>query len=87
MDSEALLALAFNRGSDARLLGRSRLANPYAPPTSALARAWDHGWHHVQSHWGHGACGRWKVSPLPLLELTAEEQEVLDFLDREFADA
>jgi ribosome modulation factor len=53
--------IAFNRGSDARLAGRSTRANPYAD--AALGRQWLEGWHNVD--WGWGRDAKWPVAPLP----------------------
>lgn len=57
-----LRAEAFNRGSDARIAGKSLWADPYAK-NGHLTYFWRQGWHDVDNHWGEWA--RWPVAEIP----------------------
>ena len=48
---------AFNQGSDARFLGRSKRYNPYR--THLLALYWNLGWNHVDKFWAVDVAGCW----------------------------
>ena len=60
---------AFSEGSDARLKGLPRSANPYAPKVSnnPLYLAWQRGWDDVSKKWGVRVRNRWSFPPLPPL--------------------
>lgn len=53
---------AFNKGSDARVMGIPLGSDPYSR-NSILTQAWRQGWHDVDMHWGEWA--RWPVKKLP----------------------
>jgi hypothetical protein len=55
--------IAFNEGSDARILGIPISANPYKNEDRGMAGYWENGWWHVQAKRGRDA--RWPVRPLP----------------------
>jgi ribosome modulation factor len=58
-------ALAFNRGSDARLAGLPLSMCDYSGSTEqSEVLAWKDGWRNVDSYWGTGVNGRWYVEPL-----------------------
>jgi hypothetical protein len=59
-------ARAFNRGSDARLAGRSIGANPYRGD-GFYADSWRRGWQDVDRYWGSWVERRWPVRPLPVV--------------------
>ena len=63
-------AVAFNRGSDARLAGQPQTMNPYLGVDDKRYRRWLEGWEHMDSFWGHDA--QWPVRPLPVLPAQAE---------------
>jgi hypothetical protein len=69
-------AIAFNRGSDARLRGRPILTNPYSWAEACVAcQAWQAGWLDVHSNWGRHVRGRWPVATLPrVAEAAAPER-------------
>lgn len=57
------IAIAFNRGADARLAGKPLKANPYRYGFEPYERKhWKWGWMDVAKHWGVDA--RWRVRPL-----------------------
>lgn len=55
-------AKAFNKGSDARIAGRSLMTNPY-PVEGSLTDYWIQGWKDVNNNWGLWA--RWPVMSIP----------------------
>lgn len=57
-------ALAFGRGSDARLRGEPIATCPYEAATN-MAAAWRQGYGHCSRHWGVAVKGRWLVRELP----------------------
>ena len=57
---------AFNRGSDARLMGLSRACNPHHGWREAsLHASWNSGWSDADQWWGKWVRGRWPVKRLP----------------------
>ena len=58
--------LAFNLGSDARLMGLDRWNNPYLSD-SHMGRKWKEGWESIHYGWGVEVKGRWRYKLLPLL--------------------
>ena len=57
-------AVAFNSGSDARLVGQPETANPY--DTDVMRDAWLSGWNHCDSWWGSRA--KKPVAALPKIK-------------------
>jgi hypothetical protein len=55
---------AFNRGSDARLLGIPFDFCPHLDRGEERL-GWQHGWRHCNDHWGSGVLGRWRYRRLP----------------------
>ena len=61
-NGEGNVDLAFNLGSDARIDGRTVLANPFKPGT-VEGLYWQKGWEDVNRHWGKWAS--WPIKRLP----------------------
>ena len=63
--TETEISMAFNRGSDARLMGWPATANPYLAGTT-LYDTWRRGWADCDQHWGAWARAfGWRCLPLP----------------------
>ena len=58
------LARAFNKGSDARILGFSDEDNPYQENTPHNL-FWIRGYHDADIYWGTDPCVKWPVFKLP----------------------
>ena len=61
-----MMELAFNEGSDARLLGRPLSENPYLDMHAH--KIWREGWFDVDQNWGSDVKGRWRFRPLRAVE-------------------
>lgn len=68
--------LGFNRGCDARLMGRPLGMNPYSSIDDLSAHmGWRAGWQHASEFWAEDVRGRWPYLALPrVLPTTAWEE-------------